>query len=75
MAPIDILILLVIAVAFVAVVLRVRKKGTCADCGSSGSCPSCGNGSGLRRLGRKKATCPACEGVDKVASKLGQGVK
>ena len=75
MAPIDILVLLLIAVAFVAVVLRVRKKGTCADCGSTGSCPNCGSGSALRRLGKKKAACPACEGVDKVASKLGHGVK
>ncbi len=65
MGPIDIVILGGIAAAFVAVVLRVRKKGTCGDC-SGGSCASCASG--------PRRGCPACEGVDKVAERLSQGM-
>lgn len=78
MAPIDVVILLLVAAAFVAVVVRVRRHGSCGDCASSGSCPSCGSSKSRRTLfGRRsaKATCPACEGVDAVAERLGRGVK
>ena len=67
MSPIDIVILLAIAVAFVAVVLRVRKKGTCGDCASAGACAGSCSGCAPSR----RATCPACEGVDRVAERLG----
>ena len=32
MAPIDIVVLAVIGIAFVAVCVRIYRKGTCADC-------------------------------------------
>ena len=38
MAPIDIVVLAVIGVAFVAVCVRVYRKGTCADCAQGGVC-------------------------------------
>ena len=38
MAPIDIVILLLIAIAFVAVCVRIYRKGTCADCAQGGVC-------------------------------------
>ncbi len=70
-APIDLVILALVAVAFVAVVLRIRKKGTCGDCASSGSCSgswaSCGTA--------KRASCPACAGIDATAEHLAAGVK
>ncbi len=59
----DIIILALVAAAFIAVCVRVRRKGTCADCSSAGSCSSCG-----------QKSCPACKGVDKVADDLGRGV-
>ena len=68
MGPIDIVILLAVAAAFAAVVMRVRKKGTCGDRGSSGSCAgSCAGCATPSRAG-----CPACEGVDRVAERLGR---
>ena len=36
MAPIDIVVLAVIGVAFVAVCVRIYRKGTCADCAQGG---------------------------------------
>ncbi len=65
MGPVDIIILGAVAAAFVAVVLHVRKKGTCGDC-SAGACASCASG------GRRG--CPACEGVDKVTERLSEGM-
>lgn len=65
MGPIDIIILAAVAAAFVAVVLRIRKKGTCGDC-SGGSCASCASGS--------RRGCPACGGVDEVAERLSAGM-
>ena len=62
----DFIILGLIAAAFVAVVLRVRRKGACADCAQGGSCPSCGS--------KKHGCCPAAKGVDRVADELGRGV-
>ncbi len=38
MGPVDIVILVAIAAALAAVVLRVRRKGVCADCSEAGTC-------------------------------------
>ncbi len=68
MGPIDIIILALIAAGVVAVFLRVRRKGTCADCAQGGSCSGhCGTS--------KRASCPALKGVDTVADELGRGVR
>ena len=68
MSIVDIIILGLIAAAFVAVCLYVRRHGSCGDCGSSGSCSgSCGSCS--------TGSCAACQGVDAVAKKLARGVK
>lgn len=66
MAPIDIVILLLIAIAFVAVCVRIYRKGTCADCAQGGVCTG--------HCGRKKS-CPAVKGADRVAEDLGRGIK
>ena len=67
MSLIDIVILAVIAIAFVAVCIRIKRKGSCADCAQGGSCSgSCGS---------DPSSCPACQGVDKITEKLGRGVK
>ena len=56
MAPIDIVVLAVIGVAFVAVCVRIYRKGTCADCAQGGVCTGhCSN----------KKTCAALKGVEK----------
>lgn len=68
MSLIDIVILAVIAAAFVAVCIRVKRKGSCADCAQGGTC-------GGHCSGAQKKSCPACKGVDKVAEDLGRGVK
>ena len=66
MAPIEIVVLLVVAVAFVAVCVRMWRKGSCADCAQGGACTGhCG----------KEKSCTAVKGVDEVAAKLGRGVK
>ena len=66
MAPIDIVVLAVIAIAFVAVCVRIYRKGTCADCAQGGVCTGhCSN----------KKTCAALKGVDKIAEDLGRGIK
>ena len=63
MAPIDIVILLLVAIAFVAVCVRIYRKGTCAQGGAcSGHC------------GHKKS-CPAVKGADKVAEDLSRSIK
>lgn len=68
MSPADIVILALIAVAFVAVCVRIRHRGTCADCAEGGTCTGhCSSA--------QKKSCPACKGVDAVAEKLGRGVK
>ena len=56
MGPVDIIILGAVAAAFVAVVLHVRKKGTCGDC----SAGAIGRAAGLpcvrgRRQGHRAA--------------------
>lgn len=38
MAPIDIVVLAAIGIAFVAVCVRIYRKGTCADCAQGGVC-------------------------------------
>lgn len=68
----DFIILALIAVAFVAVCVRIRRKGTCADCSEAGSC---GGACSSHCSPRKQASCPACKGIDKVAEDLGRGVK
>lgn len=64
MGPLDIIILALIAVAFVAVCVRVRRKGSCADCAQGGTCSHAHTGD-----------CPALKGVDQVANELGRGIK
>ena len=67
-APIDIIVLALIAVAFVAVCVRVYRKGTCADCVQGGACTGhCGSA--------RRKTCAALKGVDEVERELGSGVK
>ena len=62
MAPIDIVVLAVIGIAFVAVCVRIYRKGTCADCAQGGVCTGhCSN----------KKTCAALKGVDKIAEDPG----
>ncbi len=68
MSPIDIVILVVIAVAFVAVCVRVKRKGSCADCAQGGTCSG-------HCSPRQQKSCPACKGIDKVTEELGRGVK
>ncbi len=70
MSTIDFLIIALVLAAFVAVILRVRKKGTCGDCAQAGSCGGACAGCSTRR----GASCPACEGVDRVAEKLSRNV-
>ena len=66
MAPIDIVILLLVAIAFVAVCVRIYRKGMCADCAQGGVCTGhCSN----------KKTCAAFKDVDKIAEDLGRGIK
>ena len=66
MAPIDIVILLLVAIAFVAVCVRIYRKGTCADCAQDGVCTGhCSN----------KKMCAALKDVDKIAEDLGRGIK
>ena len=61
----DIIILALIAAGVIAVILRVRRKGTCADCAQGGTCEHAKHG---------KGSCPAVKGVDTVADELGRGV-
>lgn len=68
MGPVDFIILALVAVAFAAVCVRVRRKGSCADCAQGGTCSGHCSSS-------ERASCPALEGVDAVADKLGRGVK
>ena len=68
MGPVDIIILALIAVAFVAVCVRLHRKGSCADCAQAGACTGHCSTS-------EQASCPALKGVDAVAERLGRGVK
>lgn len=68
----DIIILALIAAAFVAVCVRIKRKGTCADCSEAGTC---GGHCSSHCSPREQASCPACKGVDKVAEDLRRGVK
>lgn len=64
----DIVVLALVAVAFVAVCVRVHRKGTCGDCAQAGVCTgSCSSST--------KKHCPALKGVDAVAQDLGRDVK
>lgn len=67
-APIDFVILLLIAVAFVAVCVRVHRKGSCADCAQGGYC------TGHCSPDHKKS-CAALKGIDRVEEELSHGVK
>lgn len=66
---IDIVLLALIAVAFIAVCVRTYRKGSCADCAAGGTC------SGSCSSRGKKKGCPALKGVDAVAEELSRGVK
>lgn len=68
MSLIDIVILAVIAVAFAAVCVRIKRKGSCADCAAGGTCSG-------HCSPRRHKSCPACKGIDQVAEELGRGVK
>ena len=68
MSPIDIILLVAIGAAFVAVLMRIKRKGTCGDCSSSGSCTG-------RCSSKQKSCCPAAKGVDAVEKELSRGVK
>ncbi len=62
MAPIDIVILLLVAIAFVAVCVRIYRKGTCADCAQGGVCTGhCSNKKTCAAVSSKAQTskCPA----------------
>ena len=66
MAPIDIVVLAVIGIAFVAVCVRIYRKGTCVDCAQGGVCTvHCSY----------KKTCSALKGVEKIAEDLGRCIK
>ena len=45
MAPIDIIVLALIGIAFVAVCVRAHRKGICAECGTTHRCER-GRGAG-----------------------------
>ncbi len=62
----DIIILALVAAGVIAVILRARKKGACADCAQGCSCDHAKHGAGA---------CPALKGVDRVADELGCGVR
>ncbi|WP_270240481.1 hypothetical protein [Collinsella tanakaei] len=68
MSPVDIILLVVIGAAFVAVLMRIKRKGTCGDCSSSGSCSG-------RCSSKQKSCCAATKGVDAVERELSRGVK
>lgn len=68
MAPIDYIVLALIAVAFIAVCVRTYRKGTCADCAQGGVCT--GHCSSVH-----KKTCAALKGIDRVEKELSRGVK
>lgn len=68
MAPIDIIVLALIGIAFVAVCVRAHRKGICADCAQGGSCGgSCGGHGGKK--------CAAAKGIDQIYDDLSRGVK
>lgn len=78
MGPIDIILLALIAVAFVAVLVRIKRKGACGDC-SSGDCSSggCSSAGACSRHcdAAKKSRCAAAEGIDAVEERLSRGMK
>lgn len=64
----DIVVLALIAIAFVAVCVRVYRKGSCADCASAGVCTGhCSSST--------KKKCPALRGVDAVAEELDRNIR
>ncbi len=61
MGPVDIVILALVLAGVAAVVVRVRRKGVCADCAEGATCSGhCGH----------NKTCPAAKGSDKVYEEL-----
>ena len=63
MSPIDIVLLVLIGAAFVAVLVRAKRKGACGDCSSSGSCSGhCSS--------KQKSCCPAVKSVFAVGSEV-----
>lgn len=71
MSLIDCIIVAVVAVLFAAVVLYLRRNGSCtggcAGCGAKGACRA--------RPGSASGGCPACGGADATARRLGKGVR
>lgn len=67
MGIIDFVILALVVAGVVAVAIRTKRKGVCADCaegGCGGSCPSCGHGK----------ECPATADPAELDAKLGKGL-
>lgn len=61
MDPVDIVILALIAAALIAVVMRVRRKGVCADCSEAGTCAH-------------KGACMAHVDPKEIEKRLGKGL-
>ncbi|AEB07556.1 hypothetical protein Corgl_1456 [Coriobacterium glomerans PW2] len=68
MAPLDIVILSLVAAAFIAVCVRVRRKGACADCAHACACAK-----GHRPA--KRRSCPALRGAADIADELSRHVR
>ena len=68
MAPIDYIVLALIAVAFAAVCVRTYRKGTCADCAQGGVCTG-------HCSAEHKKTSAALKGIDRVEKELSRGMK
>lgn len=68
MKPIDVIVLALIAIAFIAVCIRIWRKGTCADCVAGGVCTGhCGS--------NRRKSCAAMKGLDEVERDLSKGVR
>lgn len=69
MSPSDIVILLIIAVAFVAAVRYLRRpgKGGCSGCGSASTCSAYANGGSCKAADRMIADAEAALGAGKRA--------
>ena len=63
----DVVVLGLLAAAFVAVCVRVKRHGACMDCGEAGMC------TGHCSPDHKK-TCAALKGLDQVEAELSRGV-
>lgn len=77
MSLVDMVILTLVSVAFGAVVLRMRRHGTCGDCGGCSGCSGCSSSSGPRGAGAGgvPSSCPACANADELHRHLSKGVR